>query len=92
MSEEFCEEILGDSCEEGPAVSIPMPEEGSLFAVLGVVKEIIYDREESEDGPEDHHVFTGEVFILASPPSEDTPQVLLLTGPGLKIDGHGIIG
>ena len=91
MSDEFCEELLGDSCEDGPEVSIPLPGPDSVFAVLGVAKLLVYDREDGS--PEDSHPFEGgDVFVMASPPSEDGAQILVLVGPGLQVTGRGIVG
>lgn len=91
MTVEFCEEILGDGCEPGPTVTIPLPDDGAVFAILGSAVSLTYDREDGS--PLDEHTFKpGEVFVLVSPPTEDIPQIVMLAGPGLLIDHTGIQG
>ena len=88
MTAEFCENVLGDTCEEGPRFTIPLPDEGAPLAILGKAKFLIYDDGSGRD--EAVHEFKTEAFVLASPPVEGGAQVLWLVGDNLVVNDLGI--
>lgn len=88
MTTEFCENVLGDNCEEGPRFSIPLPDENAPLAMLGRARFLVYD--DGSGRPEATHKFETETVILASPPVEGGAQVLWLVGDNLVIDDRGI--
>ena len=89
MTQEFCEDVLGDSCEVGPEIEIPTPSPEHPLAILGLAVELHYDT--GDGGPPKRHEFDGgTTFVLASPPVEGGAQVVWLVGESLTVDGRGI--